>query len=1565
MALEKVAQDVKELQERIIETSKAIGELDARLDNLNAMASRPGAEISLTFSENISKTLVELHKLESSLIKDIDLRDRLLNPAQTTPMLTAGTVYPAMGGTFNKTKALPNESQFDIPELERRLNEVTHVTKSAYSNLTIAEYREYKIREDALREHIKRMESLSASQITPTITTGNVPGIVKGTPAKIPQPSDLTFIEQLNKSLPLQGQLWDKVRASILSYAKSLEPTVGKIASLTNVSYDLNNETIRVEANFRTADLAVAQYRKTLSLTGEEITKTAAATRQLTPQEQTAAFANPAYAEYFKLGARLGFGKEDLKTITDRASTGVKTLTSRLVEEGGVVHNLTASVDEFGRVMFDTPRRMLPFGQAVARDFVELSKWTIAIGLIYGPIRKLQEITTLMIQNQTKLADATIAVSNAEVDAARIFRIAADAANAIGEPINKVIEGYTLAYRATGGLGDVQIRTAAASKLTVDSLILSKLAAMNQATAIDTLSASLRQEGMGLDQGRVLLDKWVRTTKVANVDLNTLATSFAILGDSADAAGLSIDELNGLIATIAATGVASGREAANMGRAIVSGFQSQRAASELQKFGIAVNDVTNNQLRPFMSVMKEIYDLKQSGVISESELSKITLALGGGTRRQAVYTAFLENFGMVQRTAAESALAHGDAEEALALKLDIVQTSITKLGNAFQSLAQSLGTEGGILDIFKLVIDSATTLVNLLDKLTIVLGKMGPLLYTVAIGAGLMKMTNTPMAKVAAIIGSTIAGVRLSSITGKGGVTTTGVETLGGAGVAGIAPALTRRQQLGVGARNFLAPSTGNLLATNIMKGALLTAIPIIWNLSNKEDKYGKIKAGADIAGAIAGGLIAQGNPIGMVIGAAIAEAFVAATIARRTDLMAYEPYAPKEIAPATEKVSTKALEDAEAALYASFPGGKIGAAIAQMLTNEGIKVINRDLAKKRRALLPEVTLEQIAYEGASPQARAQMDAARKAAQISAGEYIPSEFATGQRQLQTRDAAILAKIKAQQETVFRTQLATGELTGGKFTNAIQNLGTFAERATGFYQAFGKQLEDTSNRVNNASDAYSAFMDIIAYGSEEETQALTNYKSLIKDLQGWIELANEAIKQGIPSLNIMLPGETERTTRTPQQIIAIVTPMLQDSQRTIAQAVSRMLIDIQYNKIKIPPIVGGEAVSMEAAMKGLTDAYREQSKFLKTIMEPEDIQEFEKRVEDFTIVIGEGGDKIYIKMSEIAQKLGIPLVAMEWYTQAIQDAAETAKQMDIQRLDITKSQLGQLTPGAGGTYDWARAIYESLNTPEHPTAFAYNPEDVGIITTDNATQILHVDLRVLALALEKITDIEQKQLDGMYNLPEGATFWVPITAAYYRRGGGGGGGGTAIPPVPPAAPAAPAVPPEKLPPMGEKPYPEQTPLEEMKAIRAWQASSGGYKYSEPVIRKDKLWDELFQAQKFVPKGSTKEFKKEKEIPYPGWWGPGVDYKPLLDSIMRFFEGLRNLKLPDLWGKTPPVGLNTTNMNTAPVSRISIGINNKTQLIVDGKILATVIKPYFINDLIRSQRGYGTYTKISVI
>ena len=556
------------------------------------------------------------------------------------------------------------------------------------------------------------------------------------------------------------------------------------------------------------------------------------------------------YQNVSKQAKYYGFQPEELKSISTEATTGISRVQYQGIDETtGAIRNLNLAVSKSGEVISDTQRRFRTFFDGVRRDTVEFIKWSAAAGIVLGAMQGLNSVITTMIENESKLADISITLAGSQKTVGDVFEATAQIANRSGEQINTVLDAYNAAYRAVGATADPIQRFAEANTLLSDALTLSKLSTLDEAEAIDTLSASIRQTGGDFSTGTGLLDKWVRTTKVANVDLATLATGFAIVGDAADAAGLSVDELNGLLATIAETGVASGKEVANAARAMISGFQSDKAKSVLSSLGIATEQ--GGQTRPFEEILSQIAEQKQGGAIGGAQFNDLTLALGGGYRRQAVWATLIENYSRVGQVASESAKASGDANDALAKKTDTVQTSITRMNNAFQELAQTIGTKGGILDLFKALVETGTGLIGILNTISGLTSKAFPVALA-GIGGFLATAGKNDLTKLRS-------------------------------GPAGIVSRLTipeSRYDTASALNNARDIRAAQLSGNKFFRGGFgvaVAALPAIQNATDESlstgQKVGKVAT--DIVGGVIGGL--AGGPGGAIIGVTIAEAFASA----------------------------------------------------------------------------------------------------------------------------------------------------------------------------------------------------------------------------------------------------------------------------------------------------------------------------------------------------------------------------------------------------------------------------------------------------------------------------------------------------------------------------------------------------------------------------------------------------------------------------------------------------------------------------------------------------------------
>ena len=515
---------------------------------------------------------------------------------------------------------------------------------------------------------------------------------------------------------------------------------------------------------------------------------------------------------------------------------------------GGITRQANVAMNRQGEILETVKRKYEGFSGAITNNINKVIRWGIAVGVVYGAMNNLRQAITEMIDLETAFADITIITGKSIEELGGAFEAVVVAAQATGISLSEATAACEKALRAAGRTADESERVAKAQQLMTDALILSRLANVDQSQAIDMLTGALRQMGLDIDQGTQLLDKWVATNKTAFVGLETLAESFAITASQANAVGVEIDQLNGIIGTIAEVTTLSATEVGNFARTILSALESDKAITTLQEYGIAVRDVSGD-LRTWGEVIQDVYDFWRAGAITDRELSALGRVLGGGARRGPQFVAFLKEYGRVNEIAAESAAANGDAAEALDIKMDTLRNTINELSVAFSTLASALGQEGGLLEFMTNITKFATGAVNILGELTSVLGDT-----TTQVIALTIAYTTLSKAGVFQRIGGALAGGGAATGAAAAGTTQLGLSGFGaGPQASDLAKAGTSIGTRAAAMLRTAAPTIG----AGIGVGALtyMTTGSVVQG------------AGAGIGGAI--GLV-LGGPVGLLAGSAI-----------------------------------------------------------------------------------------------------------------------------------------------------------------------------------------------------------------------------------------------------------------------------------------------------------------------------------------------------------------------------------------------------------------------------------------------------------------------------------------------------------------------------------------------------------------------------------------------------------------------------------------------------------------------------------------------------------------------
>lgn len=975
----------------------------------------------------------------------------------------------------------------------------------------------------------------------------------------------------------------------------------------------------------------------------------------------------------------------------------------------GAMQRTTVVQNKHNKILNDTQKRYRDLTSAIARDITEVFKWTIAVGLVYGPLRKLQDLIQIAIENQAKLADIAVVLGKSQADLGAIFNTAADAAREMGEPLNGVIDAYDLAYRAAGKYTDQATRTRMANQLLRDSLLLSKLAGMEQADAMDVLVGALQQLGKELDYGDTLINKWVAVSRQANVSVEDMATSFSITATAAENVGLSVDELNGLIASLAtAMGGMSSSEVGNAIRAFVTGFQSEGAISALQQFGIAVQDTEGNT-RDFLSVLKDVAELSASGLISDAQLNKLATALGGqGARRGPQMAAILKSIGMSNDLAAVSANATTEAYDALEIKLDTVETKITNLANAFQQLAESLGENGGVLDVVSAVLDVATTLVDTLTKVSDALGPLAPLFGVGAVGMFLANNSNK---------------FDLSSL------------TAGGAFGAKVKPPVADTEGWAWSRQQPMGGINSKLLGI----AAIVPQLVSIASQAKKGENVGNELGATVVGGAL--GFMAAG-PLGATLGAAIGNIFVETVLEREGE---FENFFNETIKGATEKPGKgNTVEDRfTEEMFTQYGGGsnekgKLKATIQAGIANLAAWAGN--LLGTTEGL-GTVTPEQIALynRGDIGENAYRLQKIEEQRRSSLGTVVAdptSVFGQETASIMTRNVEIINRILEDQRQKLIEKARDQEITAKEYEERIGQLSSRGVDLVSIYQVVGDALGTTE-------EAFKSIANVIYSSTEDQRSYIT---ALITEIASLEEELRNLQKEG-KNTDDVLEQLSEK-----KQIVVEYTVELAEN------------IHLQEIKAKVKPVVEFDDTTMKEFQKQLELAYQLQKYEALEIQKltPEEAQLLADSYTPFFVSLANGFQEVTGLGQDYLKKAG------DMLSEAGQGPSAT-NPFDITTID---SSPGAFKAAYNKMFEFIKQRF-----PE----YQFKTEEMGVIFNDNVTETLHLDNLVMQLAMQELIDVNEKQLDGLYNLPSGADFFVPFETMQYAYNAGlnaaAGGGKT--------------------------------------------------------------------------------------------------------------------------------------------------------------------------------------------
>ena len=276
-----------------------------------------------------------------------------------------------------------------------------------------------------------------------------------------------------------------------------------------------------------------------------------------------------------------------------------------------------------------------------------------------------------------------------------------------------------------------------ANTLIKDSMILSKIGMIDASDATEDLTAVLNGYKMSAESALAVVSKLSAVDLESASDAGGLAESMSRTATSASLAGVSLDQLIGIIATLKDVMQAGDEEIGNAIKSIVARYSQIKAnkfvdyetgedlsnvESVLGKIGVKIRDNLTDY-RDLGDVLQDVAEKYSS--LNDVERNAVNTAMFG-TYQQNKGAVLLSNWDKVQKLTQVSANSSDEALEKFSAYTDTVQAHINSLTASYEHMASVIADS----EFLKGAADAAS---GFLDVISVLIDKLG--LLSVATGA--------------------------------------------------------------------------------------------------------------------------------------------------------------------------------------------------------------------------------------------------------------------------------------------------------------------------------------------------------------------------------------------------------------------------------------------------------------------------------------------------------------------------------------------------------------------------------------------------------------------------------------------------------------------------------------------------------------------------------------------------------------------------------------------------------------------------------------------------------------
>jgi len=363
------------------------------------------------------------------------------------------------------------------------------------------------------------------------------------------------------------------------------------------------------------------------------------------------------------------------------------------------------------------------FEKSLAASNARVIAFGASAGAIFAVQKAFSETIKSVIDVEKSLTDINVILNASTKNLASFGNSLFDIAKNTGQSFAEVASAATEFSRQGLGIEDTLKRTS-------DALILTRLTGMGVVGSVESITAALNSFNKTSISSNELINKLAAVDASFAVSSNDLAEAIRRVGSSAQDAGVSLDQLIGLVTSAQQTTARGGAVIGNSFKTIFTRLQRSDTLDALEAIGVATKDQEGNIL-PLITILNSL-----SGTYSKlSGVQRAQVAeLVGGVFQINVLKASLADLGneysIYSRALTTSS---GATDEANTRNEELNQTLSATINKTLANL-QKLGSQAGNIAI-------APTLKNLLGGLNSALENFAPESEDVGskIGQGLLK----------------------------------------------------------------------------------------------------------------------------------------------------------------------------------------------------------------------------------------------------------------------------------------------------------------------------------------------------------------------------------------------------------------------------------------------------------------------------------------------------------------------------------------------------------------------------------------------------------------------------------------------------------------------------------------------------------------------------------------------------------------------------------------------------------------------------------------------------------